>query len=189
MIAITAVGASVGIDGDDAGDAVNVADERNQGETANVLFPTFLAMDMHGTDNIDNCGNRVITDPNADGTDADQNNLTHTMFGPKGVNDCRKASGEGVTPEVTADATSKNVGDLSVGNAQPVSFNHLTGSFTEALVSTDTGGADQTASWGGTPIIRPAVAMTDNMGLDRDVDDEQADAPTELRLSNLEWYG
>ena len=75
----------------------------------------------------------------------------------------------------SADPTSKNVGDLSVDNAQPVSFNHLTGHFTEALVSTDTGGADQTASWGGTPIIRPAVANTANTGLARDVD---ADADT-----------
>ena len=63
-----------------------------------------------------------------------------------------------------ADDTSKNVGDLNVGNANPISFNHLTGHFTEALVSTDTGGADQTASWGGTPIVRPAVANTANMG-------------------------
>ena len=49
------------------------------------------------------------------------------------------------------------MGDLSINNAQPVSFNHLTGSFTEALTSTADGGADQTASWGGTPVVRPAV--------------------------------
>ena len=178
VIAITAVGANVGIDGTDAGTAIDVAEERNQGETANILFPTFLAKDMHGTDNIDNCGNLTVADPNATGADATLNNLTHTMFGAKGVNDCREASGEGVTPVVTADATSKNVGDLNVGNAQPISFNHLTGHFTEALVSTDTGGADQTASWGGTPVVRPAVANTANTGLARDVDTEAPDTPT-----------
>ena len=37
------------------------------------------------------------------------------------------------TDGVAEDATSKNVGDLSVGNAEPVSFNHMTGNFTEAL--------------------------------------------------------
>ncbi len=55
------------------------------------------------------------------------------------------------------DISSKNVGGLTVANAQPIVFNHLTGHFTEALVGTDTGGADQTASWGGTPVVRPAV--------------------------------
>ena len=178
VITITAVGASMGIDGDtDTTTAVDLIAERNQGETANILFPSFLAEDMHGTDNIDNCGNIVIANPNDAGTAADQNNLKHTMFGAKGVNDCRKASAEGVTPVVTADATSKNVGGLTVDNALPVSFNHLTGHFTEALVSTETGGADQTASWGGTPIIRPAVANTNNTGLARDVD-TGADAAT-----------
>ena len=174
VIAITAVGASIGIDaappGGDADTLVNVEAERNQGETANILFPTFLAKDMHGTDNIDNCGVLTVLNPNDAGTAANMNNLKHTMFGAKGVNDCRAASAEGVTPEVTADLTSKNVGGLTVDNAQPISFNHLTGHFTEALVSTETGGADQTASWGGTPIIRPAVANTNNTGLARDVD-------------------
>ncbi len=175
VIAITAVGANMGIDGTDDGTTINVAEERNQAETANILFPTFLAKDMHGTDNIDNCGVFSITA--AASRTATDNNLTHTMFGAKGVNDCRKASAEGVTPTVTADGTSKNVGGLSVDNAQPVSFNHLTGHFTEALVSTETGGADQTASWGGTPIIRPAVANTNNTGLALDVD-TGADAAT-----------
>ena len=40
----------------------------------------------------------------------------------------------------------------------PVGFNHLTGHFTEALISTDAGGSDQTASWGGTPVVRRAMA-------------------------------
>ncbi len=181
VIAITAVGASIGIDDASAtGDAdtlVNVAAERNQGETANILFPTFLAKDMHGTDNIDNCGSIVLTDSNDSATTADQKNLTHSMHGEKGVDDCSDGTGTRAGTAIPKDPTSKNVGDLSVDNAQPVSFNHLTGHFTEALLSTDTGGADQTASWGGTPIIRPAVASTANMGLARDVD-TGADAAT-----------
>ena len=69
----------------------------------------------------------------------------------------------------TKDNTSKNVGDLSFENAEPIAFNHLTGNFTEALTSTASGGADQTASWGGTPVIRPAVDNTDNdMGANDD---------------------
>ena len=32
------------------------ADEMNQANTVNVLFPDFLAKDLHGTNNIDNCG-------------------------------------------------------------------------------------------------------------------------------------
>ena len=55
------------------------------------------------------------------------------------------------------DVSSTNVGDLSVDNAMPVSFSHLTGHFTEALISTAAGGSDQTASWGGTPVVRPAM--------------------------------
>ncbi|MDE2927373.1 MAG: hypothetical protein OXT71_13335 [Acidobacteriota bacterium] len=178
VIAITAVGANVGVeanatDADDK-DKIDVAADRNQAETANILFPTFLAADMHGTDNIDNCGVLQTTDPTDPAAAA---NLGYTALGADGVNDCRKADPD-AEPPIMADDTSKNVGDLNVGNAQPVSFNHLTGHFTEALVSTDTGGADQTASWGGTPIIRPAVANTANMGLARDIDAEAADAPT-----------
>ena len=36
--------------------------------------------------------------------------------------------------QIEKDPTTKNVGDLSVDNAEPVAFNHLTGHFTEALV-------------------------------------------------------
>ena len=62
------------------------------------------------------------------------------------------------------DTSSTNVGDLNVGNAMPVSFNHLTGHFTEALISTDAGGSDQTASWGGTPVVRPALGTNVRRG-------------------------
>ena len=78
--------------------------------------------------------------------------------------------------EMVADATSKNVGDLSIKNAQPVSFNHLTGNFTEALTSTADGGADQTASWGGTPVVRPAVDTPAN------------NDGSHGRLHNSDWY-
>ena len=79
-----------------------------------------------------------------------------------GENDCADGAEDGVDE----DTTSKNVGVLSIGNAEPVSFNHMTGNFTEALVGTDAGGSDQTASWGGTPVVRPSVDNTNNaMGI------------------------
>ena len=91
------------------------------------------------------------TEP-AEGETLVNNNLKYTKF---------------TAPDADPDAkdnTSKNVGDLGVGNAVPVAFNHLTGHFTEALVGTDAGGADQTASWGGTPVVRPAVMNRINAG-------------------------
>ena len=153
VIAVTAVGANT----------VDVAPDNDQGNeapTANILFPTFLAEDMHGMNNIDNCG--VLK--TMAGDTATDNNLIYTPSGDDGVNDCAKADGE-----IMADDTSKNVGDLNIDNAQPVAFNHLTGHFTEALTSTAEGGADQTASWGGTPVVRPAVQTTnDNATLQGD---------------------
>ena len=125
----------------------------NTAPTVNVLFPTFLAEDLHGTDNIDNGGSLTVAIPGTAAPEGEatlNNNLMYTKFT--------------ATETQTTDNTSKNVGDLSVGNAQPIGFNHLTGHFTEALVGTDTGGADQTASWGGTPIVRPAVLNRINAG-------------------------
>ena len=58
--------------------------------------------------------------------------------------------------------SSRNVGDLSITNAEPIAFNHLTGHFTEAFVLPGMSGADQSASWGGSPVVRPAVAETTN---------------------------
>ena len=180
-IAVTAVATSVDI-ADPTGDpvdAIDTRDERNQEETANVLFPTFLVdnedlgIDLHGTDNIDNCGvlrldnGEEVTGDDA-ATAAETNSLAYTEHGDDGVDDCSKGGDAGV------DTTSKNVGDLNVDNAMPISFNHLSGNFTEALTSTPGGGADQTASWGGTPITRPAVDDTANMGLAVDVDDDAA---------------
>ena len=157
VIAVTAVGANIGLDdastrGDDEGTTIQ-ADEMNQDNTVNVLFPTFLAEDLHGTNNIDNCG--VITILNAMADDDTNFPINNSLgYTKNGDNDCADGTEAGVDE---ADATSKNVGDLSIKNAQPVSFNHLTGSFTEALTSTPDGGTDQTASWGGTPVVRPAV--------------------------------
>ena len=152
VIAVTAVGANVGVDGIDEGTAIDDAAEMNQDNTVNVLFPTFLAEDLHGTNNIDNCG--MISIDNAAANDADALLMNNSVaYTKNGDDDCA----DGKTATIPADMTSKNVGDLNIDNAQPISFNHLTGHFTEALTSTADGGADQTASWGGTPVVRPAV--------------------------------
>ena len=192
-IAVTAVGTSVDI-ADPTGtpaDAIDTSEERNQEETANVLFPTFLVdnedlgIDLHGTDNIDNCGvlrlaNGVEGTGDDAATAAETNSLAYTEHGDDGVDDCSKGGDAGV------DNTSKNVGNLNVDNAMPISFNHLSGNFTEALTSTPGGGADQTASWGGTPITRPAVDDTANMGLAEDVDtgDEAATTNSDYQVLN-----
>ena len=146
VIAVTAVADQTeDVDGDGANDAA----------TANVLFPKSLAEDMHGTDNIDACGDiktevgGAVVDGDAD--DAD-NNLLHLDPDPDG--DIEACSDE--------DVTSANVAEWGVGDAQVISFNHLTGHFTEALAGTDAGGPDQTLSWGGTPVVRPVVNNRDN---------------------------
>lgn len=114
----------------------------NTGTRANILFPAFLAEGMDDTGNIDEGG---------------------TMYPIDGSNVERSAP-----PEEGDDVSTTNVGDLNVDNAQPVSFNHLTGHFTEALISTDAGGSDQTASWGGTPVVRAASGSNVVAGADGD---------------------
>ena len=128
--------------GNTAQDTQYVA-ESNRAETVNVLFPTFLAEDMHGIDNIDNGGILSLVGAGLSLTNKDE---------------AKKEQADGSS----MDESTKNVGDLTVSNAEPIAFNHLTGHFTEALTSTGAGGSDQTASWGGTPIVRPAVANTAN---------------------------
>ncbi len=125
----------------------------NTAATANVLFPESLAEDMHGTDNIDACGDIKTTlgTSTEDADDAD-NNLLH--LDPDGDGDIEACSDD--------DVTSANVAEWGVGDAQVISFNHLTGHFTEALSGTDVGGPDQTLSWGGTPVVRPVVNNRDN---------------------------
>ena len=160
VIAVTAVGANLNgkaAAGDQAtaltADELDADAAANTESTVNVLFPTFLAEDLHGTDNIDNGGSITNSVPDTAAPEGEatlNNNLMYTKFT--------------ATETQKTDNTSKNVGGLSVANAEPISFNHLTGHFTEALVGTDTGGADQTASWGGTPVVRPAVMNRVNAG-------------------------
>lgn len=172
VIAVTAVGAN--LKGFPAGDSQIVAAEQesggtaiatvaNTGPTANVLFPDFLAADMHETDNIDNGG--VLT--SAGGAVQATGGTARTPADPEGtpptvaVNNNLIFTKFESDDEDAEDNTSKNVGGLTIDNAQPVAFNHLTGHFTEALVGM-AGGSDQTAAWGGTPVIRPAVNNNDN---------------------------
>ena len=192
VIAITAVGANSAVDDNDDGDTADTG-ELNVRSTVNILFPSYLAKDMHGTDNIDNCG--VLIRAADDGVDTTADTpLIYTALGAKGVNDCRAADPD-ATPPVTADPTSKNVGDLNLSNAEPIAFNHLTGHFTEALISTAAGGADQTASWAGTPVIRPGVNNTDNMTMLGDyttltgVDTNTATPPIGGRLAEKDGGG
>ena len=152
LIVVTAVAGNTVDDADT--DGANEDEGNSDSELANILFPGFLAADMHAVDNIDNCG--LISTDGARAADSDLGNgLGLTRNGPKGVFDCR--ADDPATTDSEADMTSKNVGALSVDNAEPIAFNHLTGHFTEALEGTDAGGSDQTASWGGAPVIRPAV--------------------------------
>ena len=156
---------AVVLDEGEADPPVAVASRPNVGPTANVLFPDYLAEDLDGTDNIDNGGvitsaggalqadgDRTVADV-AEDEDADpilNNNLMQTKFDDMGMEDAD-------------DNTSKNVGKLTRFNAEPVAFNHLSGHFTEALVGGGMSTTDQTASWGGTPVIRPAVNNNNNM--------------------------
>ena len=157
LIVVTAVGAHT------ANDATTVADEANTDSmVANILFPDFLAADMHGMDNIDNCG-VIVTNENRGTGDTALSSVGRSKNGPDAVFDCRKD--DPATTEIETDVTSKNVGALTVKNAEPLAFNHLTAHFTEALVGTDAGGSDQTASWGGAPVIRPAVTTVNNAGM------------------------
>jgi hypothetical protein len=146
VIAVTPVGAVTV----DLPDTPGVNEGPVAGGRVNILFPDFLAKDMDGTDNIDACGTFVSVA--ADDSAADRDSYTHQKDDDDTEDNRCKDD----------DDSSKNVGPLNVGNAQPIVFNHLTGHFTEALVGTDAGGADQTASWGGTPVIRPAVQDTNN---------------------------
>ena len=175
LIVLTAVGGNT-VDDDDTG----AVDEGNSdSELANILFPDFLAADMHAVDNIDNCG--LISTVGARSADDELGfGLGLMRNGPDGVFDCR--ANDPATTEAEADVTSKNVGALTRDNAEPIAFNHLTGHFTEALEGTDAGGSDQTASWGGAPVIRPAVTdlintmlMTDYQTLNG-IDDAVTDA-------------
>ena len=117
---------------------------------ANILFPAFLAKGMDDVGNIDEGGNNYPTDGS-------------------GVNRSKPTFAADDTDEET-DTSSTNVGDLNRANFRPVSFNHLTGHFTEALIGNPAGGSDQTASWGGTPTARPAMGTAVDVAADEDGD-------------------
>lgn len=171
VIAVTAVGANVkakydrNSDGDfedGAGDITGAPEESatailNRAPTVNVLFPAFLAASMHGTDNIDNCGMLqsdvppAVVDATAEPVVANSDYATNNNLG------LTKAADADDNCDADDDHTSKNVGDLNVDNAEPIAFNYLSGHYTSALVGTSSGGSDQTASWGGAPVTRPAV--------------------------------
>ena len=142
VIAVTAVAAQVAVGDDPAVD--------NTAPTANALFPKALAEDLHGTSNIDACGD-LKTSLGSATEDADDGDNNLRLINP--VNDEIKCAD---------DMTSANVADWGVGDAEVIAFNHLTGHFTEALVGTGEGGTDQTASWGGSPVVRPVVDNRDN---------------------------
>ena len=78
VIAVTAVGANDGRLTPMKMTKLPETKLNTEDDTANILFPTFLAEDMHGTDNIDNCG--VITIINGE-VPADR--LTHGHLEPR----------------------------------------------------------------------------------------------------------
>ena len=118
-----------------------------------------------------NCGDVV----EGDADPILNNNLMQTKFDDMGMEDA-------------ADNTSKNVGKLTRFNAEPVAFNHLSGHFTEALVGGGMSTTDQTASWGGTPVIRPAVNNNNNMGMRADYSTlNGTDRPMPMRVWAAVW--
>lgn len=145
LVTVTAVGANV-----DVGETENGAD------VVNVLFPTNLAKGMHasGMDNIDNCGvlKTVLTDVADPVPAVYTRHLVYTPNGTDGANDCSKAA-----DDAGADMTSKNVGDLTANNADPIAFNYLVGHQTSAQVGMVLGGSDQTSSWGVNALVRMGV--------------------------------
>ena len=146
LIAVTAVGAH-SVDDEDTAD---VDEGNSDSKVANILFPDFLAADLHGVGNIDNCG-AITTDANRN----DQgSNVEYTENGSDGVLDCSKDNPASTNNE--ADATTRNVGPLTVHNYEPLAFNYLLGHHTAAQVSSETGGV----SWGVNALVRPAVWTT-----------------------------
>ena len=109
--------------------------------SATALFPDYLAEDMHKMQNIDAIGDTAGVPLAGDFATDDQieTNEDHEK-----------------------DSTMKNVGDLTVANSQPASFNYLAGHQTSAQVSSASGGTDQTASWGINALTRMARAVSDD---------------------------
>ena len=120
---------------------------------------------------------RLLQGTDTEDADDGDNNLMLINPDPDGEIECDE------------DVTSANVADWGVGDAEVIAFNHLTGHFTEALVGTGEGGTDQTASWGGTPVVRPVVDNRDNdmmVGTDYQVLDGD---PEEAHLAEKDAAG
>ena len=101
-------------------------------ETANILFPDFLAEDLHGAHNIDAIGELGFQTAAQFAAEAEiQANADHEK-----------------------ESTAKNVGPLNVENYEPVAFNYLTGHHTTAQLFPDLG---DSASWAVSALTRPAV--------------------------------
>ena len=128
LIAVTAVGARSEEDDRAPGDPP---------ETANVLFPDFLAEGLHGADNID-------------------------AIGDLGFQTVAQFATDRQPQEYEKERTGRNVGPLTVHNVEPVAFNDLVGHHTAAEVSALTGGI----AWGVNALVRPAVTAASGDGSD-----------------------
>ncbi len=128
LIAVTAVGARSEEDDRAPGDPP---------ETANVLFPDFLAEGLHGADNID-------------------------AIGDLGFQTVAQFATDRQPQEYEKERTGRNVGPLTVHNVEPVAFNDLVGHHTAAEVSALTGGI----AWGVNALVRPAVTAHGENGSD-----------------------
>ena len=125
-------------------------------ETANVLFPDFLAESLHGIDNIDAIGDLGFQTEAQFATDRE----------PR---------------EYEKERTGRNVGPLTVHNYEPVAFNDLVGHHTAAEVSDVSGGI----AWGVNALVRPAVTAPTEDGSDYRIRVAYAilDGTNEARLS------
>lgn len=178
LIAVTAVGANTPDDG-----STKAKIEINRNHTADILFPKFLAENMHGVDNIDAVGlgtagdiyigNDVINDPSgttsvpADTGVTEKNSVkygvSYEFLAARGFADHDFGLDDDNNPDSTSSEMEKYDTRLNVGalltykTAEPISFNHLTGHHTVAQQSTVAGGLDQSAAWAVNALARPAV--------------------------------
>ena len=157
IIAVTAVAAdtadvdkAMSLDSSENIDGI-ATDLAGTDATADILFPDFLAEDMHGTDNIDAEGMVTIDDDSVIRYD--------------------HMSRKDLVEDTEGDQSTRNVGPLTVVNARPVAFDYLLGHHTAAVIQTASGGSDQTASWGSAAISRSAMADTASV---TDADSEDA---------------
>ena len=143
-----------------------------------ILFPDFLVKGMHRIDNIDSVGKGypdTMTGDQASNTGVLALGGADHDFGLFAADDASTDGDELNEPdpnsrESEAVNTTKNVGALTVDNAEPIAFNHLTGHHATAQTSSGAGGADQTASWAVKALARPALmdVATDTAAPDLD---------------------